>query len=92
MVREFEIINVIIHHTRGLVLIAKHLGTDHDFSIGDGAMLRDLRVYNYKSLQLLYDDAGKPLPDIFVFKPSEMERRFDSTFKEGDKVLLTTSD
>ena len=92
MVREFEIIKVIIHHNRGLVLFAKHLGDDHQITVAEGSKLRDLRVYNYKDMQPLHDEAGNPRSDIFVFRPIDMDRFFDNSFKEGDRVTLSTPD
>lgn len=92
MVRKFEIIKVIIHHNRGLVLFAKHLGSENDCTVSEGSVLRDLRVYNYTDIQPLHDANGEPRPYIFCFRPFDMERFFDKSFKEGDRVTLTTPD
>lgn len=92
MVQEFEIVKVVIHHNRGLVLFARHLGPNNDFTVSDGSMLRDLRIYNYNDIQPIHDENGNPQTDIFVFRPFDLERLFDKSFKVGDRVTLTTLD
>ncbi len=92
MVRDFEIIKVIIHHNRGLVLFARHLGPDNNFTVPEGSLLKDLEVYNYKDIQPIRDQNGDPRTDIFVFRPFGMERLFDESFKEGKRVALIIPD
>jgi hypothetical protein len=92
MEREFEIIKVIIHHNRGLAIFAKHLGSNHNFSIADGSKLRDMPIYHYTDMYPIHDADGNQKPDIFVFRPFDMENLFNHSFKEGDRVTLFTSE
>lgn len=80
MVRSFEIIQTRIHHNRGLFIFARHLGEDHRFEVPEGSVLRDLRVYHYEVFQ--------PPDGVFVFRPLDMERLFDDSFKGGEVVEL----
>jgi hypothetical protein len=88
MVFEFEIIYTSIHHNRGLFIFARHLGESHDFNIPDGAILRDLPIYRYTENQPK-DENGNLVGDIFVFRPLNMNRLFDKSFKVGDIVTLS---
>ena len=87
MVQEFEFIKVVIPHNRGLILFARHLGQDNDFLIYEGSMLRDLPVY--KDSHSVHDENGNIRTDIFIFRPSDMDRLFDKSFREGERVMLT---
>lgn len=92
MVLQFQIKHIRIQHNRGLFILAKHLGENHDFHVPDGAILRDLPVYHYKEIQPKDEVSGEPLKDLFVFRPLNLDRLFDSSFKEGDMVTLTISE
>jgi hypothetical protein len=81
-----------MHHNRGLIIFARHLGSDHDFEVPDGSIFGDLPIYHYLDMPPIHDKNDIPQPDIFVFRPWKMERLFDKQFKEGDKVLLITPD
>lgn len=91
MVLKFEIIQINIHHIRGLFIFPRHLGGSHDLTVVDGAILRDLPICHYRNIQPK-DENGKALNDIFVFRPLNIDRLFDKSFKEGDIVELTLPD
>jgi hypothetical protein len=81
MVRNFEVIKVIVHHNRGLVIFARHLGSDHDFKVPEGSIFGDLPVYSYPEALPIHDKNHNSQPDIFVFRPVAVERLFDKQFK-----------
>jgi hypothetical protein len=91
MVKYFQIVDTKVHHNRGVFIVAKHLGADHDFKVGDGAILGDLPVYHYSEIQPKAHHDDKPLEDIFVFRPVDIDRLFDRSLKQGDIVTLTLS-
>jgi len=92
MIRDFDVIKVAIHHNRGLFIFARHLGSDHDFEVPEGSIFGDLPIFTYLEMQPFPDKDGNLQPDIFVFRPLEIERLFDKQFKEGQKVTLNTPD
>lgn len=92
MVRNFEVIKVVVHHNRGLFIFARHLGSDHDFEVAEGSIFGDLPVHTYLEMQPIHDKNDNPQPDIFVFRPATVERLFDNQFKEGQRITLTIPD
>ena len=91
MIREFEVIMIKIHHNRGLLVFARHLGPNHNFSVTEGSLFGDLPIYHDQNFQPK-DEDDNPRQDIFVFRPTQIERIFDRQFKEGQRVTLNIPD
>ncbi len=92
MIRNFEIIKTIIHHNRGLIIFAKHLGLKHDFVVAEGSLFGEMPIYEYRDMQTILDNNENPKQEIFVFRPCNMDQLFDKRFVQGQKVTLQTLD
>jgi hypothetical protein len=90
MTREFEVIKTVIHHNRGLLVFARHLGSDHNFTVEEGSLFGNIPIYHYQEIKI-HDKAGYLQPDIFAFRPLLMEHFFYKEFEEGQQVTLITS-
>jgi hypothetical protein len=88
MIRYFEIKKVRLHHNRPTLILAKHLGTEHDFIVPDGSMLDDLKVEIYVPMLTAFREEG--VMDMFAFQPYEIENYFYKSFQEGQIVELIT--
>jgi hypothetical protein len=87
MLRDFEIFHLNIHHNRGLIIFARHLGIDHNFNVPDGSLLGDLPILNYT--ETISTSISETLsPDVFVFRPLNVEHLFYREFSIGQKISL----
>jgi hypothetical protein len=87
MLRDFEIFHLNTHHNRGLVIFARHLGIDHNFNVPEGSLLGDLPILNYTDI--MSKNTSETLsPDVFVFRPLNVDQLFYRQFYIGQKVIL----